>query len=313
MYNRQSKYNIGITLTIIALVGALLFGLWGLFFKDRVNQSEPEDNEVVEPIDEQPVLDIKDYKVYKNDNVDYRFILVEVESNDEINLRDLQTSENFSLDQSSNLVSSLITKGYQLNDVLNELTEDSKGILFIPVYDESLDEIELMSESVDINNPTFNLSNPIEDKSQLGFVEKEEPEDNQEEEEEEPVVIDQPDPIIDDTPVLPSALQEVDPATVYIHIDGEVVEVGYPSNIRVFTVEVSRPEGSSPIVGAAITFLHDDLTFEASDQSLLMVSTNQANILHRTDITSGLLFFEVNTAQYNITDLQYDLEIVGGN
>lgn len=311
MYNRQSKYNIGIILVIIALIGALLFGLWGLFLKDRAKDIEPDENQINEPIEERKVLDIKDYKVYKYDNVDYRFILAQVESTDQINLRDIQTSENFTLDQSSNLVSSLITKGYHFEDVLDKLNEDSSGFLFIPIYDNLLTEIELLSETVDINHSTFNLSNPIEDKSLLGFIEDEPVEEDQVENE-EPVIVDQEDPIINpETP--PLALQEIDSSSVYIQLDGEVVQVGFPSNIRIFTLEVSRPEGSSPITAASLTFLNDDLTFEAKEEPYLILSSSQANIVNRVDLTRGLLFFEINSANYNITNLEYSVELIGGH
>lgn len=293
MKNKNGKIPTWLYAIAIILTASLLFSLWGLFFRNKADQTVKPDTDMVEE-NQQPTLEIKDYKVYKFDNVDYRFILTNYHASEQIDLKDIKTSENVRLDQVSELISSLKTLGFKLNDLENRIDSEKDGVLFIPVYDNQLENLELNSEKVNITEPSFNLSKVLEDKSLLGFVE-EKPNDSTSEDNIKPNENE-------------SGLKEIDPNQVLI--DG--VKVGYPSNVRIFIIETQLTETASPINSAVLTFKESGIQLKAQAGPFSLADSKLENILNRNDIKQGFLLFEFNNAQQEINNLDYTLEMEGG-
>lgn len=291
MKDKRNLYPIGLAVMAVILVIALLFGLWGLFFKERKPVDNPEPVEINEPI-EKAQLEFKDYKVYKFDNVDYKILLTQYESDQAINLKEIKTTENFTLDQSQSLLSSLKALGYDLHEVSVDISEKSTGLLLIPVYDLTLESIELSSDTIELTNTTFSLTNPLEDKTLLGYVEEE---------------IEETDPIEEQPPIEEVKLfNEVDPNLVLYNNE----PVGYPSNIRVFVLDVTLSEGASAITSATLHFTAHGVSVNAVSGELEV--NGKQNILNQPGQTSGVLIFELNGAQDSITDISYSVDMVGG-
>lgn len=304
MKNKNNLSTIGLGLVIALMVLASLIILWFLFFNnaDQPNVEEPPVIIDPEPTPEKPQLNIKDYKVYQFDNVDYRFIIFEAISDERIDLKQIETSEHFTLDQSSALISSLKVLGFDLNHLIQQ---EQQLQWLVPIYDDTLNEIQLSSETVEILNSTFDLRNPIEDTSTLGLViEEPEPEP---EPEPDPIPTPEPDPTVD-----PNFL-EVAPDDVMFDANGSLNPVGYSSNVRIFVQKVQLADSASPITQATLTFSNPNVVLEAITDPFVINSLDLENILNRSDIREGVLIFQLNAANVNVNSLDHTLDIVGGN
>lgn len=264
-------------------------------------------------IEEKPSVTVTDYKYYKFDNLSFGFILAKVEGKhivDAIDLKDSMTSENTRFSSFVSFFDTMRDVGYKPDqissvDILNNGTSD----LFLVVSEPNQREYQLF-----INNDIklkFDLSNPISDKTLFGFTEVPNEVPDNENPDEDPVNEDDVSTPIDvkqHDSVKLSNLVEVNLGSVLVLDGTKYVEMGYPSNTRVLVVPVTILKPGTVIKNATLKLVGIDASFSANSEKLKLDTTDEMNILNNGDLSSGLLFFEVNGAQYEITTFAYSLD-----
>lgn len=269
-------------------------------------------------VKEEPSLTITDYKYYKFDNLSFGFIIAQVEGKyivDPIDLDNAMTNENTRFSSFTSFLDTMRDVGYKSEQISSvDVLTNGLNDLFLVVSDPTLKEFQLM-----INNDiklTFDLSKPLSDKTLFGFNENINEEPNSEEPNNETPI---DDPLNGGDPSTPvdvrehdsiklNNLVEVNLGSVLVLDGSKYVEMGYPSNTRVLVVPVTILNSGITIKSATLKLVDVDATFNAISDKLKLDTTGELNILNRKDITSGLLFFEINGAEYEISTFSYNLD-----
>ncbi len=263
-------------------------------------------------VEEKPSVTIDEYKYYKFDNLSFGFIVATVEGKgivDSISIEDSMTSENTRYGSFVSFLDTMRGVGYKSNHISSvNVLKNGFNELFLVVTDPNLKEYELS-----VNNEiklTFDLSNPISDKTIFGFV-VDPDEENEQPNNKPPVDSGDPSTPIDvreHESLKLDNLVEVNLGSVFVLEGSKYVEMGYPSNTRVFVVPVTILKPGTVITSASLKLVGVDATFTAIPEKLKLETSGKLNILNNGELTSGLLFFEINGAEYEVTTFSYNLD-----
>lgn len=266
--------NILVGVLVLALLGVAVY----LGFKHGKPELKPETS-VTEEVAE---LKLKKATLYQFEDLNYRFVIVDVavEHADNLQARDLLTSEGISLAKLDKYKTAFTEKEYDWNKLgLKETQQSHQLRLFIPILDSKLTKIALTSDKYKDLSLDIDLSvKAITDNKEFATATKLAP---------------TPTP---ETPVTPTdntnyAIFELPNTALAQQIDG--LEVGYslPSHARVFAVRLK--ESNSKKVISAVLNVPTGERVNAEDASVY--SVRYTNLINQSvaDKPNAVLLFVV--------------------
>lgn len=245
-------------------------------------------------------IKLKDYNLYEFDNVSFRFVIANLESNvDDVNLSNFETNEQYNLSNSSNFIATLSTLGFDLSkyNLVTDKLHKGENYVLIPIT--LKDTSNLLVNSLDGSNQkfAFSLDNPNKDKMALGFKEVEKN--------------------VNTTTNTENSTNDKQEDVVF----GKLVEVptnkvlfnnkpyGYPSNVRIFIVPVTRNvEKTNRYVKSAVLKLKSsNININAGIEKVTIDGIKGENMLNNSSSNQGFLLFEINGGTIDLNNLAYDL------
>lgn len=260
------------------LVGILALAFVGVVIYLGFNQRKPEQKPETSVVEEKAELKLKQVSVYQFEDLDYRFVVADIEVNhaDDLQAKDLITSEGVSLAKLDKYKTTFIEKEYDWNKLsLKEKQQNHQIRVFIPVLDSKLTKITLTSDkykdiSVDI---TLNTK-IITDNTEFATAAKA-----------------TPTPTITPTDNTHYAIFELPNTALVQSIDGMEVAYSLPSQARVFAVRL-KEANSKKVVGAVLNVTTGEKV-NAEDSAVYSVRYDNLLNLSVADKPNAVLLFVV--------------------
>lgn len=264
------------------LVGILALAFVGVVIYLGFNQRKPEQKPETSVVEEKAELKLKQASVYQFEDLDYRFVIADIEVNhaDDLQAKDLITSEGVSLAKLDKYKTTFTEKEYDWNKLsLKDNQQNHQIRVFIPVLDSKLTKITLTSDkykdiSVDI---TLNTK-IITDNTEFATATK---------------LVPTPTPEIPVTPTDNTnyAIFELTNTSLVQSIDGMEVAYSLPSQARVFAVRL-KEANSKKIVGAVLNVTTGEKV-NAEDSAVYSVRYDNILNLSVADKPNAVLLFVV--------------------
>ena len=262
------------------LIGILALAFVGVAIYLGFNQKKPEQKPETSVIEEKAELKLKQASVYQFEDLDYRFVVADIEVNhaDDLQAKDFVTSEGVSLAKLDKYKTTFIEKEYDWNKLnLKEKQQNHQIRVFIPVLDSKLTKIILTSDkykdiSVDIALDT----KIITDNKEFVTAAKATP---------------TPTPTITPTDNTHYAIFELPNTALVQRIDGMEVAYSLPSQARVFAVRL-KEANSKKIVGAVLNVTTGEKV-NAEDSAVYSVRYDNLLNLSVADKPNAVLLFVV--------------------
>ena len=260
------------------LVGILALAFVGVVIYLGFNQKNREQKPETSVVEEKTELKLKQASVYQFEDLDYRFVLADIEVShaDDLQAKDLITSEGVSLAKLDKYKTTFIEKEYDWNKLgLRETQQGHQLRIFIPVLDNKLTKITLTSDkykdiSVDI---TLNTK-IITDNTEFATAAKA-----------------TPTPTIIPTDNTHYAIFELPNTSLVQSLDGMEVAYSLPSQARVFAVRL-KETNSKKIVGAVLNVTTGEKV-NAEDSAVYSVRYDNLLNLSVADKPNAVLLFVV--------------------
>lgn len=295
---KSSKQNIAIVALSLVVVVLLLAMVYQNFFMN-LNDRPP-----LETPTKDVVVSLEDYTVFDLEDISFKFVIakIKISSNEAINipLSNFNTNENVTLSSVDQYRKSLEMNDYNLsmlsvtNSDLVSLDNSMEANLFIPVRSINIDQIELrISDSyqqtlnVNIEPLVIDLENVTGTAQMLGKDENEDPDEQ---------IPTNPDDFEPVDPFTFGSLNQIDENAIFIESEeGELISVGYPSVVSVYTLDVTVSSHERTGISAArITIDDTGEQFYAIGAEYVYLFGN--NVVDDFDFFyDGYLIFEVSS------------------
>ena len=229
------------------LVGILALAFVGVVIYLGFNQRKPEQKPETSVVEEKAELKLKQASVYQFEDLDYRFVLADIEVShaDDLQAKDLITSEGVSLAKLDKYKTTFTENEYDWNKLgLRETQQGHQLRIFIPVLDNKLTKITLTSDKYkDISVDIALNTKIITDSTAFATSAKATP---------------TPTPTVTPTDNTHYAIFELPNTSLVQSLDGMEVAYSLPSQARVFAVRL-KETNSKKIVGAVYSVRYDNL------------------------------------------------------
>lgn len=264
------------------LVGVLVLTLLGIAVYLSLKHGEPELKPETSVTEEVAELKLKKATLYQFEDLNYRFVIVDiaVEHAEDLQARDLVTSEGISLAKLDKYKTTFTEKGYDWNKLdLKEKQQSHQLRVFIPVLDSKLTKITLTSDKYkDISLDIALNTKVITDNKEFTTAAKATPTPT-------------PETIVTPTDNTNYAIFELPNTALAQQIDGSEVGYSLPSHARVFAVRLK--EANSKKIISAVLIVPTGEKVNAEDASVY--SVRYANLINQSvaDKPNAVLLFVV--------------------
>ena len=262
------------------LIGILALAFVGVAIYLGFNQKKPEQKPETSVIEEKAELKLKQASVYQFEDLDYRFVVADIEVNhaDDLQAKDFVTSEGVSLAKLDKYKTTFIEKEYDWNKLnLKEKQQNHQIRVFIPVLDSKLTKITLTSDKYkDISIDIALDTKIVTDNKEFVTAAKATP---------------TPTPTITPTDNTHYAIFELPNTALVQRIDGMEVAYSLPSQARVFAVRL-KEANSKKIVGAVLNVTTGEKV-NAEDSAVYSVRYDNLLNLSVADKPNAVLLFVV--------------------
>lgn len=262
------------------LIGILALAFVGVAIYLGFNQRKPEQKPETSVVEEKAELKLKQASVYQFEDLDYRFVVADIEVNhaDDLQAKDLITSEGVSLAKLDKYKTTFTEKEYDWNKLgLKEKQQNHQIRVFIPVLDSKLTKITLTSDKYkDISVDIALNTKIITDNKEFATAAKATP---------------TPTPTITPTDNTHYAIFELPNTALVQRIDGMEVAYSLPSQARVFAVRL-KEANSKKIIGAVLNVTTGEKV-NAEDSAVYSVRYDNLLNLSVADKPNAVLLFVV--------------------
>ena len=222
------------------LIGILALAFVGVAIYLGFNQRKPEQKPETSVVEEKAELKLKQASIYQFEDLDYRFVVADIEVShaDDLQAKDLITSEGVSLAKLDKYKTTFTEKEYDWNKLnLTEKQQNHQIRVFIPVLDSKLAKITLTSDKYKDIYVDITLDKKIiTDNKEFVTAAKATP---------------TPTPTITPTDNTNYDIFELPNSVLAQQIDGLEVSYSLPSHARVFAVRL-KEVNSKKIVSAIL-------------------------------------------------------------
>ena len=264
------------------LVGILVLALLGVAVYLGIKQGKTDQKPETSVTEEAAELKLKKSNVYQFEDLNYRFVIADIEVShaDDLQAKDLITSEGISLGKLDKYKAAFTEKEYDWNKLgLQETQQSHKLRVFIPVLDNKLTKITLTSEKYkDLSLEIAVNTKVITDNKEFVTAAKETPTPT-------------PETSITPTDNTNYAIFELPNSALAQQIDGSEVSYSLPSHARVFAVRLK--EANSKKIVSAILNVPTGEKVNAEDASVYSVRYD--NLINQSvaDKPNAVLLFVV--------------------
>ena len=264
--------NIVIGILALTLVAVAIY----LGFNQKNREQKPETSVV----EEKTELKLKQASVYQFEDLDYRFVLADIEVShaDDLQAKDLITSEGVSLTKLDKYKTTFTENEYDWNKLgLRETQQGHQLRIFIPVLDNKLTKITLTSDKYkDISVDIALNTKIITDSTAFATSAKATP---------------TPTPTVTPTDNTHYAIFELPNTSLVQSLDGMEVAYSLPSQARVFAVRL-KETNSKKIVGAVLNVTTGEKV-NAEDSAVYSVRYDNLLNLSVADKPNAVILFVV--------------------